>query len=257
MRRQAVCNYADVINPEEWDKYFAPAFEINGRAMDVTIQKVPVLGRRVRINVASRSGFSTDEVKRHQSAMDLLEIIINSLEFKKKVLDKKFTTTNKTPQQIYDRIIAGNEDLQPGVDSEIDITVTMYEANNRVVGYTYPDTVRTWVNRKFFKMYELGEIACNAFHEWLHKLGFGHASASDHSSVPYALGYLVEDMIRSYEKGVRYVDLYPDIFKVPVEPTPANPAPGPVVIPVPVVQKKKVCKWPWYYFGLKQVCWYE
>lgn len=193
--------------------------------------------RRLHVVVTYLGGFSDVETLRHKSAARLLEIVVNSQEFKDAVLKKSFTTTNKTPRQIYDLIMTGEEVLQKDVDYEMDVHVKIYHENNKTVGYTYPNTVQTWVNRKFFDSYELGQIAGNMFHEWMHKLGFSHISAKDYKSVPYSLGYLVTDMIRKWEAGTRYKDLYPD----------------PLIKPI----GKKVCQRDVKTLGLKKSCWYE
>lgn len=220
------------------------------KSMQVSVVKEAALGRRVRINVASRKGFTATEVKRHQAAADLAEIVINSLEFKKKLLAKKFSTTSMSSQQVYDKFITGAETLNKETDYEIDVMVTIYEENNSTVGYTYGSTPQTWVNRKFFRQYTLGEIAGNMIHEYCHKLSFDHKSASDHSSVPYSVGYITRDMVADYEKGIRYTDLYPTVVKVPT-----SSGPVPVVVPAPV--QKRVCRRPWYFLFLKEVCLYE
>src|SRR5690606_8082794 len=98
--------------------------------------------------------------------------------------------------------------LSPEVDGEADIHVEAYNSYwSRVVGYTYPHTPKTWVNLKFFNGYDYADIADNIFHEWLHKLGFDHVSADEHTSVPYALGYIVRDLIKQIIKGEKLHDV--------------------------------------------------
>jgi hypothetical protein len=51
-------------------------------------------------------------------------------------------------------------------------------------------------------VYTPAEVAGNVFHEWTHKLGFGHDSrysVSRNSSVPYALGYIMEELGKKFE----------------------------------------------------------
>ena len=84
----------------------------------------------------------------------------------------------------------------------MDLDLELYYSIRSTVGYTYADGLRIWMNTKFFDSYSPAEVAGNVFHEWTHKLGFTHASnysLSRDSSVPYALGYLVEELGKQYE----------------------------------------------------------
>ena len=92
----------------------------------------------------------------------------------------------------------GSEVLIPGNDEEMDLDITLYYANNSVVGYTYPDTTRVWTNDKFFSTYTYAQVAQNVVHEWIHKLGFGHdynRTTRRNYSVPYGIGTIIKDLI--------------------------------------------------------------
>lgn len=157
---------------------------------------------KVKVNVHSRKGFTQEEIDKHVTACILLEQAINSFEFWTRMSNLHLTSTRgKSNKEIYEMIMAGAEVLEPEADGEIDVWVEAYEANNRVVGYTTPGVLTTWVNKKFFDKYNYAEVACNIFHEWLHKIGFDHTSAKEITSVPYALGYLVEDLILELKEG--------------------------------------------------------
>jgi hypothetical protein len=69
-----------------------------------------------------------------------------------------------------------------------------YKRWSAVIGYTSPSTNVININWKFFQNYQPSDVAGNLCHEWIHKIGFGHASASEHDSVPYAIGYIVKEM---------------------------------------------------------------
>lgn len=269
-QKDITCKFGDVHDPAEWDKfgYHYPIGLLENEEADkgltVSVQKTPALGRRLRVNISERIGFTEAELKRHVSAMILVEKVINSLDWKNKLLKMKFTTTNKTPQEIYDHIMTGEETLQKGVDYEMDAKVEMYYKKNNIVGYTYSNVTTTWLNRYVTDNYSEEEIAGNFLHEWLHKLGYGHASASDHKSVPYQLGYAIRDMITEYKKGARFVDLYPEVVVTPpvviVPATPSTPAveTPPIKIPVPTAEPKRICRRPfWPTFWLVEVCNYE
>lgn len=155
----------------------------------------------------STSDFSEEQEKKMAQALERLEIVINSQEFKQRVLDhtyngsKTFANNNGlTNEQIYAKIMEGAETLQPEIDEEMDLDITMYYRSNSTVGYTYPNTNRIWVNSKFFNGYNLGQVAANVTHEWTHKLGFGHDSRSTARraySVPYGIGKIIRELIES------------------------------------------------------------
>lgn len=199
--------------------------------------------KQLSIKVHHTNNFTDEQLKKYIEAVRLTEIVLNSERFKKKLLELKFTSNKgMSNQEIYDLMMTGAETLEPVEDNEADVFITMYYKGNSVVGYTYPSTRETWVNSKFFNMYNHAEIGCNLVHEWFHKLGFDHRSASEHTSVPYAIGYLVEDCI---EELVQHPELYNDSTLNDEN------------LPEITVKKVKVCKRLWYTLWIKKVCWYK
>lgn len=209
----------------------------------------------LRIKVHKAEGFSNEQLQKYFKAVELTQVILNSEEFYKELMKLKLTNTKgMSNQQIYDKMMSGAEDLEPIPDNEADVFITMYYKNNRVVGYTYPSTRETWVNSKFFNSYDPADIGCNLVHEWLHKLGFGHESASEHTSVPYAVGYLVEKLIREYLSQP-----VPKPVPVPApepKPEPSQPEPKPET-PAPEPEKVWVCRRVWWKLWLGKVCSWE
>ena len=164
----------------------------------------------INIQVHERVNFTKEEIEKHILAVNNAVKVLNSKRFKEKFLKLKLTNTdglNNT--QIYDKLMSGADDFNPEVDRDIDVYVEMYFKNNRVVGYTKPSINKTYLNRKFFRSFDAADVACNLVHEYLHKVGFDHYSAKEHSSVPYAIGYLVEDCIREMWKNP---SLYDDLI---------------------------------------------
>ena len=149
--------------------------------------------------------FGQEDEEKMRDALERLEIVINSVEFKQKVIDhvwrgeRTFNDNDGlTNEEIYEKLMSGKEDLLPELDQEIDLDMTLYYRNNSTVGYTYPDTIKIWVNDKFFSGYSLGQVAANAIHEWTHKIGFTHDfrnNADRPYSVPYAVGSIVREMV--------------------------------------------------------------
>lgn len=147
------------------------------------------------------------EAKVHK-AVELIKKVVTSEEFKQRVLShsvdgKKTYVDNKgyTNEQIYQLIIDGSETLIPEKNGRMDVELELYQQSTNTIGYTYPNTSRIWVNTKYFNKYNPVQVADNLFHEWMHKLGFDHEvkySKSRNYSVPYAIGYLVEELARKH-----------------------------------------------------------
>lgn len=164
-------------------------------------EKKRVLGYRIKTR-----NFSKRQRQKILAALVKLKKAINSDAFRKRVLAHRFagkqTYANNnglTNQQIYNKIMAGAEKYFPKKDYEMDLDVTMYYEDTSVIGYTYPNTTRIWVNSKFFNKFSHSSIAGNLTHEWLHKIGFGHdfeATARRPYSVPYAVGNILRSLIR-------------------------------------------------------------
>jgi hypothetical protein len=159
----------------------------------------------LRVKAEEIEGFSGKKQDKLQEAFVALERVVNSQEFKNRVINFKNSqgerafASNKglSNEEIYELLMEGREDLQPHTPGEMNFYLKLYHRPfSRVIGYTSPDTNRIHVNWKFFKRYEASEVAANLMHEWLHKMGYRHRSANEHDSVPYAIGYIVGEMIR-------------------------------------------------------------
>ena len=158
-------------------------------------------------NVALTKFNSYDEEK-VMMAIEIIKKVIRSVEFRDRVIQFSYAgkkgfvdSQGLSNDQIYQKLLEGSETLDPDVDHEMDLDLELYYSRRSTVGYTYPDGLRIWMNTKFFRAYNPAEVAGNIFHEWTHKLGFEHAyrySASRDFSVPYALGYLIEELGRKY-----------------------------------------------------------
>lgn len=150
-------------------------------------------------------GFDGEKGVKIESAMRLLEEVVNSEEFKEKVLNFKnkkgeraFASNNGlTNEQIYARFMDGRETLQPDTQLEMNFFLKLYNKPwSRVIGYTSANTNVININWKYFKSNPVHSVAANLAHEWVHKIGFGHRSASEHDSAPYAIGYIVGELVK-------------------------------------------------------------
>lgn len=152
--------------------------------------------------------FDATQAEKYNSAVELVKLVVGTEEFRTRVLNytydgaKQYSNNNGlTNEQIYQSILDAAEKLQPAKNNRLDLEVELYYANNSVVGYTNGSTTQIWVNTKFFNNYKINSVAGNLFHEWLHKLGYGHDSASTARrpySVPYAIGYIIADIAQDF-----------------------------------------------------------
>lgn len=155
----------------------------------------------------------------------LLEKVVNSEEFKEEVLKytweqrrrhgpwwrRRYSTAiihqfkksnGKTNFQVYNELMSGADVHNTIADGDIDLYLTLYYSRKSVIGYTYPSTFKTWVNRKFFNRWLKSReghcsIIGNIVHEYMHNLGYGHSfrwnSTREHT-VPYAVGYIARSV---------------------------------------------------------------
>jgi hypothetical protein len=147
--------------------------------------------------VHNKNNFTPEEKEKFLKALEEATKIINSPEFKQRALNLKLEQAlGYNSLEIYQKFMSGSDKFNTVSDKDIDVHITMFYSFRNTVGYTYPTTWFTWINRKFFSRFNEAEIAGNVVHEYMHNLGFGHNSPRDKNSVPYAYGYLVRDMIR-------------------------------------------------------------
>ncbi len=153
--------------------------------------------------------FEVEQEEKVHKAVEVIKKVISSTEFRTKVINYTYNGKRAfidngglTNEQVYQKVLEGSEKLVPDDDFEMDVELELYYSSKNTVGYTYQNTVKIWMNTKFFNPYTPSQVAGNLFHEWTHKLGFTHAtsySAARESSVPYALGYLIRDLGKKYE----------------------------------------------------------
>ena len=151
---------------------------------------------------------TANQAVKFDRAIEILKLVVATEEFRSRVLNytyqgvKHFVDNNGlSNSQIYQAILDGAEKLKPNKNNTIDLQVEIYTADNNIVGYTYPNVSKIWVNTKFFNNYTAAGVAHNLMHEWLHKIGFGHDAAATPSrpySVPYAIGKIVADIGKDF-----------------------------------------------------------
>ncbi len=168
---------------------------------------VPTLALTFGTNVQTYGVTSTQETK-IRTAEEKIREVIGSEEFRLRVLNHTYNGIKTfvdngglTNGQIYLKILNGAEVLQPISDNELDLGIKTYYQNTSTVGYTYSNSSYIYMNTKFLNQYNPNQVSRNMIHEWLHKLGFRHASyytPSRNYSVPYAIGKIMEELAVKY-----------------------------------------------------------
>jgi hypothetical protein len=168
---------------------------------------LPLLALSFSTNVEYYNLTDMQEEK-YDQAVELVKKVVGTESFRTRVLnhlyngEKSFANNNGlTNAQIYQSVLDAAEKLTPAKNNQMDVGVKMYYENNSVVGWTSTSITYINVNTKFFNVYDPHEVAGNLFHEWLHKLGYGHDSTATTRrpySVPYAIGYLIRDIGKNF-----------------------------------------------------------
>ena len=156
------------------------------------------------------TGFDATSLVKMEKAFKVLEAVVNSEEFKNRVLnfvntkgERAFASNkNLSNEEIFQIFMDGRETLQPGTPGEMNFFLSLYNGKfSKVIGWTNGDINTININWKFFKNFKASDVAGNLAHEWTHKIGFDHKSAAEHDSAPYAIGYIVREMGERYLKG--------------------------------------------------------
>ena len=169
-----------------------------------SMASVPTLAETFATNVFMYNGTSSQRAKIDLAEQKLREVI-QSEEFKNRVINftyngtKRFVDNNGlTNTQIYYKILNAAEKLLPVIDNELDLNIKTYYSSSSTVGYTSSNINYINFNTKYLNSYSLSETAKTMVHEWLHKLGFGHAysySTSRNYSVPYGIGKIMMELV--------------------------------------------------------------
>lgn len=148
-------------------------------------------------------------VEKINQAMPVIEAIINSEEFRERVISyngggSSYASNNSLSNlQIYNLLMTGNEML--GGESSLgamNFDIKRYKSKipwSDVIAYTLPgeDNIIRANERKYIDLNVAG-MAGNITHEWIHLMGFMHDSANDTQSVPYAIGDIMEELAEKY-----------------------------------------------------------
>lgn len=152
---------------------------------------------KIRFQLHGMENFNLQERAKFLSAIWLGEEVLNSLEFKQMVSQYEYVENRgMTGEQIWSMICTGKDLYNSEDDHDIDVFVTMYHNFwTGTIGYTFPNTFKTWINRKFFQDFNEAKILGNVIHEAMHNFGFRHNEIEKrYNSVPYKVGYFARDL---------------------------------------------------------------
>jgi len=166
-------------------------------------------------------------------AAEILEEVVNTDEFRQKVLEHTwknangetisgYTHTGDSPEEVYAKLMSGmdqfvdlnGDDENELNDGDIDIWVFPYRTRKKYVGYTTPGNYITFLNINYVdSILKYGteeevavKLAENQLHEYLHNVGYQHDGNNpnknnNRESVPYALGYMVGEVYAEIKNG--------------------------------------------------------
>lgn len=161
--------------------------------------------QKLEVEILATENFTNQEREKFLEAMDILELVLNSGEFRESILSYVgFRETNgHNNRELYKRIMGGRDKFEHGDDSSLRVHIIKYtNYKKNTVGYTYPSTIKTWANFKYHKNFSRADICGNVFHESLHNMGFTHRKRSKRNqTVPYAGGYIARDLANDVLNG--------------------------------------------------------
>jgi hypothetical protein len=171
----------------------------------------------LRINVQSKTYFTTAQSQKLDQAVTILNQVLNTPEFKERILNFTYQgkaqfvqNNNFTNQQIYDQIMAGAEQL-PKVtapDEIADMQLSIYSPPwyrrfSSAVAFTTAGDSKLYLYKNYFNRASLADLCETLVHEWVHKLGYDHdfnSTARRPYSVPYGVGASVNAVVTQYLK---------------------------------------------------------
>lgn len=164
-------------------------------------------------SVVFREGRQKEKLKK---ALTLIDEIVNSLEFKTKVINymgkkgiqaysKNYLWNNSNQrlsnEDIYNLLMKGDEKMIPNTLGKMNLNVRRYWSSwwgRKTIGYTSPSSSkRINVNGRHYNRFEVNQMVGNIVHEWIHLLGFLHGKSNIHEEVPYVVGQIANEMAKN------------------------------------------------------------
>lgn len=131
-----------------------------------TSPDTPIVNDNQYLIAKDFSGFSPETREKLKGALVKTDSVIKSSCFEMEFTFKPLKEAHdKTPQQVLSEL--------RGFSYEAVLT---YYNNifSKVIAYTKPSTDKIWLNWKYYKNYNICQMAANLGHEGTHKLGYDH-----------------------------------------------------------------------------------
>ena len=165
----------------------------------------------LKVNVIDTTNFTTTQTQKMNQAVTILNQVLNSPEFKERVLNFKFVQTNgMNNQQIYDYLMSGAEKFptQTAANQLADMHLSIYfppwyKRFTKAVAFTNTSDPYLHIYNSYYNSASVADISETMIHEWTHKLGFDHdfnATAQRPFSVPYGIGGIINDLVSKYSQ---------------------------------------------------------
>lgn len=150
------------------------------------------------IKVEKHDNYSEASLKKLTLATHLLDSILSTNEFRKRVLDAKLIATKgKSNKEIYDYLMSGNTEYESANDKIINLYLEEYAnyAGGNEIGHTIGK--KTSTHRCFILQNDVACLAGHLIHEYLHVMGFTHRRLErpKKKTVPYVIGNIIKDML--------------------------------------------------------------
>lgn len=161
----------------------------------------------ILIDIERCTNFSAEGIEKLKDAQVVLDKVLVSPRFVRKVLESSFRETGGL----------SNEQIAKIMREDYRVRVARYRSWktwSRVVAYVTGrggDLIH--YHSKFFDHNTPVEVASTILHETAHLKGFGHAYKPWGSTVPYSMNKILEDVARELGIGV----VQPQPVKVPAE----------------------------------------
>lgn len=134
------------------------------------------------VKVLSIRNFTEAEKTKLNKYIPVMNNTVASKCFKDFMVERNLhTTQNKSNEEVVKHLRTSQVEIH---------LITYYKPWSKVAGYTYPNTNKIWLNRKFHAGASLCSEASNLAHELSHKLGYTHSYKATQSrpfSVPYSI----------------------------------------------------------------------
>lgn len=144
-----------------------------------------------------------------RNVLNVLRHVVISDMLQDRVLEYNFHNPEMNNLEVYKLFLSGKDAYEAAADGEMDIDVTLYSTFNNVLGYTYPNNPRTWINMSHFQRDEyeiMAKAVGNIVHEYMHNLNFNHThhwTPNRQHTIPYAYGYIARDVAMEFLRSGR------------------------------------------------------